>query len=165
MSMLMILALAAAVPQTGDTPQHSVKDAADSFTIDSLSTSDPAMSPTTDAAAPDPVAVTTPDSEPIESRPADTSAQEAPEATSWLDVPIASLIANPTTKAVLDHDLPGLSSDANLPKFQSLSLRKFQPLTGGQLSDAMLQKVATDLNVAPPAPPPAARASNRRGER
>jgi len=80
---------------------------------------------------------------------------------SWLDVPIASLIANPTTKRVLDHDLPGLSGDANLPKFQHLSLREFQPLTGGQLTDALLAKVETDIRTVPPTPPPRGKKGDR----
>ncbi len=62
-----------------------------------------------------------------------------------LDTPIADLIADPAAKAVLDKDLPGLSSDENLDKFAKLGLRQFQPLTGGQLTDAMLVKVARDL--------------------
>ena len=159
MSVFLILALAAAVPQSSDAPPRSARDAADSFTIDSLSTSEPSV----DSA--EPTSTDASETASDSTRPLDVAAKTSPGTVSWLDVPIASLIANPTTKAVLDRDLPGLSDDANLPKFQSLSLRKFQPLTGGQLSDAMLQKVATDLDVAPPPPPPAARARNRRGER
>ena len=62
-----------------------------------------------------------------------------------LDTPIADLIANPAAKAVLDKDLPGLTSDENLDKFAKIGLRQFQPLTGGQLTDALLVKVARDL--------------------
>ena len=62
-----------------------------------------------------------------------------------LDTPIRDLIADPATRAVLDKDLPGLSGDENLAKFSQLGLRQFQPLTGGQLTDALLAKVARDL--------------------
>ena len=48
---------------------------------------------------------------------------------------------------MLDKDLPGISDDENLDKFKSLSLRSFQPMTGGQLTDAMLAKIASDLDV------------------
>ena len=62
-----------------------------------------------------------------------------------LDTPINAIIADPAARAVLDRDLPGISTDENLPKFGSLSLRAFQPLTGGQLTDALLAKAEADL--------------------
>ncbi|HEU4960537.1 MAG TPA: hypothetical protein VFT56_09020 [Sphingomonas sp.] len=62
-----------------------------------------------------------------------------------LDTPIKLLVADPGAKAVLDKDLPGLSTDENLAKFQDKSLREFQPLTGGQLTDELLQKTGKDL--------------------
>ncbi|MBB5717602.1 hypothetical protein FHR23_000509 [Stakelama sediminis] len=62
-----------------------------------------------------------------------------------LDTPIETLIADKRSRAVLDKDLPGLSTDENLDKFKAMSLRKFQPMTGGQLTDAMMHKVAKDL--------------------
>jgi hypothetical protein len=62
-----------------------------------------------------------------------------------LDTPIKDLIADPGAKAVLDKDLPGLSSDENLAKFQDKSLRQFQPMTGGQLTDELLAKVGSDF--------------------
>ncbi len=64
-----------------------------------------------------------------------------------LDTPIQDLIADAGAKAVLDKDLPGMSDDENLDKFKMLSLRSLQPQTGGQLTDAMLTKVAADLNL------------------
>lgn len=62
-----------------------------------------------------------------------------------LDTPIAALVADQQAKAVLDKDLPGLSGDENLDKFKDKSLKQFQPLTGGQLTDDLLKKVADDL--------------------
>ena len=62
-----------------------------------------------------------------------------------LDTPIKALIADPQAKAVLDKDLPGVSTDPSLAKFEDKSLRQLQPLTGGQLTDDMLKKVAQDL--------------------
>ena len=74
-----------------------------------------------------------------------------------LDTPIVKLIADYRARAVLDKDLPGLSTDEHLDKFESLSLRRFAPLTGGQLTEALLTKTAYDLaaiaaggDVAPP---------------
>lgn len=69
-----------------------------------------------------------------------------------LDTPIDRLIADPRARAVLDRNLPGLSGDENLPKFRALSLRQFQPLTGGQLTGALLSKVEADLAKIAPAP-------------
>ena len=62
-----------------------------------------------------------------------------------LDTPIKDLIADPAAKAVLDKDLPGMSSDENLPKFEDKSLRAMKPLSGGQLTDDLLKQVAADL--------------------
>lgn len=62
-----------------------------------------------------------------------------------LDTPIAELIADPRGKRVLDRDLPGLSTDKNLDKFQALSLRRLAPQTGGRLTPALLETVARDL--------------------
>ncbi len=71
-----------------------------------------------------------------------------------LDTPIAALIADPRAKAILDRDVPGLSEDENLPKFKALSLRKLAPLSGGQMSAALLEKVATDLAAIDGGTPP-----------
>jgi hypothetical protein len=62
-----------------------------------------------------------------------------------LDTRIAELIADPRAKAILDRDVPGMSDDPNLPKFQALSLRKLAPLSGGQMTAALLAKVGADL--------------------
>jgi hypothetical protein len=79
-----------------------------------------------------------------------------------LDTPIKILIADPAAKAVVDKDLPGMSSDENLPKFEDKSLRDLQPLSGGQLTDALMKQVASDLTAigddgaaAPDVPTPA----------
>ena len=62
-----------------------------------------------------------------------------------LDTPIEQLLADPRARAVLDADLPGMSADPNLPKFQLMSLRQLQPMTGGQMSNALLAKTGADL--------------------
>ena len=77
----------------------------------------------------------------------DAPAADAPAASGsfTLDTPIVTLIADPRAKAVLDKDLPGMSTDSNLPKFQDKSLRQLQPLTGGQLTDDLMKKTGDDL--------------------
>jgi hypothetical protein len=86
----------------------------------------------------------------------DAPAAPSIEAHYTLDTPIKDLIADPAAKAVLDKDLPGMSSDENLPKFEDKSLRELQPMTGGQLTDAMLKQVATDLAATPATMPDSA---------
>ena len=68
-----------------------------------------------------------------------------------LDTPIEQLLADPRARAVLDADLPGMSADPNLPKFQLMSLRQLQPMTGGQMSNALLAKTGADLAAIAPA--------------
>ena len=79
-----------------------------------------------------------------------------------IDTPIADLIAEPRAKAILDRDVPGMSDDPNLPKFQSLSLRKLAPLSGGQMTPALLAKVAADLAAIEGASTPVKKVQSRR---
>lgn len=130
--------------QVTDTkPPRSPKDAAAAFTLDAV-----VPEPDTTVTVPPEAAPATPGGEPevVPVEPTPPAPTVIVEPT--LDTPIAQLLANFRAKAVLDRDLPGLSDDENLAKFRNLSLRQFQPLTGGQLTDAMLDKVAKDLAVA-----------------
>jgi len=79
-----------------------------------------------------------------------------------LDTPIADLIAEPRAKAILDRDVPGMSDDPNLPKFQALSLRKLAPLSGGQMTPALLAKIAADLAAIDGATVPVKKVQSRR---
>ena len=72
-----------------------------------------------------------------------------------LDTPIALLIADPRARAILDRDVPGLSEDENLPTIRALSLRELAPLSGGQMTAALLDTVGADLAaIGSTAPPP-----------
>lgn len=122
------LVASAAGAQAPQAEPRSAADAAKAFSLDL-----PAATPAADPASP-----------PIASAPTIVAFT--------LDTPIAQLIADPAAKAVLDKDLPGLSGDANLAKFQSMSLRQFQPMTGGQMSDALLAKTGADLAAVGPSP-------------
>lgn len=62
-----------------------------------------------------------------------------------LDTPIETIAADPAGKAVLDKDLPGLTSHEAYDSFKSMSLKAVQPMSNGALSDAALAKAATDL--------------------
>jgi hypothetical protein len=62
-----------------------------------------------------------------------------------LDTPIETMLADEKARAVLDTDIPGLSSHPALDQFKSMSLRAVQPFSNGALTDEMLKKVETDL--------------------
>ncbi|WP_254603013.1 hypothetical protein [Sphingomonas bacterium] len=111
----------------GQADQRSAADAAKAFSLDL-------------PAANAPAAVSDPDAPP------------SVPAVFTLDTPIGQIIADPKAKLVLDTDLPGLSTDTNLAKFQSMSLRQFQPMTGGQMTDALLAKTGADLAAIAPSP-------------
>ena len=118
--------------------------AADKFALD-LPADETVTAPAEPAAPVAPVAATTP-----------------PVGGYSLDTPIADLIAEPRAKAILDRDVPGMSDDPNLPKFQSLSLRKLAPLSGGQMTPALLAKVAADLAAIEGASTPVKKVQSRR---
>jgi len=62
-----------------------------------------------------------------------------------LDTPIETIVADPKGKAVIDADIPPLTSHPAYDQFKSMSLRALQPLSGGAISDDLLKKVETDL--------------------
>jgi len=62
-----------------------------------------------------------------------------------LDTPLAELVTNPAAKAVLDKDLPGLTTLDSFESFKGASLNQVMPFSDGKLTPEMLAKVATDL--------------------
>lgn len=62
-----------------------------------------------------------------------------------LDTPLGDLAANPAAKAVLDKDLPGLTTLDSFESFKSASLNQVAPFSNGKLTPELLAKVATDL--------------------
>lgn len=62
-----------------------------------------------------------------------------------LDTPIETIVADPKGKAVIDADIPPLTSHPAFDQFKSMSLRALQPLSGGAITDDLLKKVETDL--------------------
>lgn len=78
--------------------------------------------------------------------PAPAAAPAVAPATKFtLDTPIELLIADEKAKAVLDTDIPGLSSHPALDQFKAMSLKAVQPFSNGALTDEMLKKVEADL--------------------
>ncbi len=66
-----------------------------------------------------------------------------------LDTPIETIVANPAGKAVLDKDLPGLTTHPAYDQFKSMSLKEVQPMSQGAITDAALAKTGADLASLP----------------
>lgn len=62
---------------------------------------------------------------------------------------IADLAANPATKAILDKDVPGLTSHPAFDQFKGMTLKALQPMSGGQLTDDQIAAVQADLEKLP----------------
>lgn len=77
--------------------------------------------------------------------PAPAPAEATAAAKFNLDTPIEALVADEKAKAVLDADLPGISTHPAYEQFKAMSLRAVQPFSNGALTDDMLKKVETDL--------------------
>jgi hypothetical protein len=77
-------------------------------------------------------------------------AQTAPATSLTLDTPIEQIVASPAGKAVLDKDLPGLTSHAMYDQFKTMSLKDLQPMSQGAITDEALKKVGDDLATVKP---------------
>lgn len=131
---LLVAAMLLPLPAAAQEPTRA-KEAADRFSLDLPQPAEDAeATPGEPAAAPEPAA-----DAPMEVDAGGVSARLT------LDTPIETLLANRRAKAVLDRDMPGLSSDKNLDRFNKLSLRSLAPMSGGRLTPALLDKVAADL--------------------
>ncbi|QNA86141.1 hypothetical protein G4G27_20760 [Sphingomonas sp. So64.6b] len=62
-----------------------------------------------------------------------------------LDTPLADLVADPAAKAVLDKDLPGLTTLDGFDSFKGASLNQVVPFSNGALIPEKLAQVAADL--------------------
>ena len=71
----------------------------------------------------------------------------APAATTkyTLDTPIETIAADPKGKAVLDADIPGMTSHPEYENFKAMSLNQVQPMSQGAITPEALTKTATDL--------------------
>jgi hypothetical protein len=78
--------------------------------------------------------------------PALAQAPAAPaEAKFSLDTPIETLVADARAKAVVDADLPGLTSHPQYEQFKSMSLTMLASLAPDKLTPERLDKVKGDL--------------------
>lgn len=127
----LLLLAALASPALAQSGGDRAREAAEAFSLD--------LPPAEDAAPDDGAAGAVPDA----GEPQPNTA--APETAFSLDTPIEALVASRRARRVLDKEMPGLSSDKNLPKFSKLSLRQLAPLSGGRVTPELLEKVRVGL--------------------
>jgi hypothetical protein len=60
--------------------------------------------------------------------------------------PIETIVANPAAKAVLDKDLPGLTSHEAYDQFKGMTLTQLAPMSQGAITDDRLKVVQADLD-------------------
>lgn len=79
--------------------------------------------------------------------PATASAPAAPVATAKfnLDTPVQDLVADPKAKAVLDADLPGLSTHESYEMFKGMSLKQLASYAADKLTPEVLAKTEKNL--------------------
>ena len=73
----------------------------------------------------------------------------APAAAGALSVentPIEAIVANPAAKAVLDKDLPGLTTHEAYDQFKAMTLAQVAPMSQGAITPEALKTVQADLD-------------------
>lgn len=65
--------------------------------------------------------------------------------------PLADLIANPATQAVLEKHIPGISKNPEIEPVKGLPLKAIQAYAPDRLPDALLAAIDADLAALPPA--------------
>lgn len=64
-----------------------------------------------------------------------------------LSTPIQRLVADPAAKAVLDRELPGLTTHERYDQFKGMSLLALKPFSGGLINDERLSAVDVGLKA------------------
>jgi len=64
------------------------------------------------------------------------------------NTPISDLLADPANKAVLDKDMPGLTTDPRLEMVKSMTLRALAAFPEAKLDDVKLAALQKDFDVA-----------------
>lgn len=62
-----------------------------------------------------------------------------------VDTPLETIVADPAGKAVLDKDMPGLTTHAMFDQFKAMSLKQLAPMSQGKITEEGLVKVGADL--------------------
>lgn len=71
-----------------------------------------------------------------------------------LDTPVGTIAADPRGKAILDRDVPGLTTNPNYPMIKMMTLPALQSMSGGQMTQTEVDQVKADLAQMPPADSP-----------
>jgi hypothetical protein len=78
--------------------------------------------------------------------PASVAAPAAAGALSVENSPIETIAANPAGKAVLDKDLPGLTTHEAYDQFKGMTLVQVAPMSQGAITPEALKTVQADLD-------------------
>lgn len=62
-----------------------------------------------------------------------------------VDTPLETIVADPAGKAVIDANMPGLTTHEMYNAFKAMSLKQLQPMSGGKITDEGLAKVGAAL--------------------
>ena len=62
-----------------------------------------------------------------------------------IDMTIEALMADPKAKAVIDADVPGMSTHPMYDSFKGMTLSQLAPMSQGKITDDLLKKVAANL--------------------
>lgn len=76
-----------------------------------------------------------------------------PQAYSINTTMIGALLDNPVTKAVLDQDLPGLSTHESIDMARAMTLKQVQQFAPDKITDERLAKVEADFAKLPATTP------------
>ena len=76
---------------------------------------------------------------------ADTAPAAQPAARLSLDTPVEAIVADQAGKAVLDADLPGVTTHEHYDMFKSMTLRQLSTMAPDKLTAQVLSKVEADL--------------------
>ncbi len=78
--------------------------------------------------------------------PVATAPAAAVAALSVESTPIETIAANPAAKAVLDKDLPGLTTHEAYDQFKAMTLSQVAPMSEGKITPDALKTVQADLD-------------------
>jgi hypothetical protein len=96
-------------------------------------------------AAPALAAGAKPAAAPVATAPAAAPAPAIAVAKPSIDMTIEALMADPKAKAVIDANLPGMSSHPMYDSFKGMTLGQLAPMSQGKITDEALAKVSADL--------------------
>ena len=62
-----------------------------------------------------------------------------------LETPVQKIAADPLGRAVLDRDMPGLTTNPNYPVFKVMTLNQLASLSDGKITQGQLVQLKADL--------------------